>query len=68
MKTLTRKEARAAGFKSISMNVTVDSDTYKSMALSMKNIDACWIETGEYTVQLARKLTTVSGKKPAKYN
>ena len=66
MKTLTRKEARASGFKSISMNVTVGSDTYKSMAASMKNVDACWIETGDYTVQLARKLTTTAGKGPAK--
>lgn len=66
MKTLTRKEARAAGYKSITMDVTIGSDIYRSMQAGMRGVDAVWIETGDYTVMLARRLTTTAGKCPTK--
>ena len=66
MKTLTRREARAEGYKAITMDITIDSEIYKSMQDSMKGVDAVWIETGDFSVQLARKLTTTAGKGPAK--
>ena len=66
MKTLTRKEARAEGYKPITMNVTVASEIYHSMQDGMRGVDAVWIETGDFTVMLARRLTTTAGKGPAK--
>lgn len=55
MKTLHRKEAVAQGYYSITDDIVIGSEMQEHMTADMRGVDAVWIQTGDFRVQLGRK-------------
>jgi len=55
MKTITRNEARALGYASITEDITEGSEMQAHMTADMQGVDAVWIRIGDFRVQLGRK-------------
>lgn len=55
LKTLKPAEAREQSYERITTDVVIDSEIFHSMQRSMVGVDAVWVRTGQYNVQLARK-------------
>ena len=55
MKTIDKIEAMGQGMKSLTLDIIIDSDIYKSIEQSMQGIAAAWVQTSDQTVQLFRR-------------